>query len=218
MMPPTSAGDALARQEKVDVCHRSDDSDAYYLTQIAAPALDAHLAHGDGQVGDAVPDQEDAVFDEACQPEATIVAPLAACYTDNEDNSVNVLIDLQTGAITATESCPYFGGNCAADGTASPADDLGGITGFAYNEINTAADPDGGGCDAGGPDRVENTFTRSDGDSFAGEAVAFCDGEALGAFNFTATLTDGACPVQDGAETAFSRGVLTKSAWLEDLR
>lgn len=38
---------------KVDVCHRAGD--AYVAISVAPPAVPAHLAHGDGLVGEAVP-------------------------------------------------------------------------------------------------------------------------------------------------------------------
>lgn len=60
---------ALAQgQEKVVVCH-VDDAGNFVPISIADPALDAHLAHGDAEVG--------VDLDENCQP---LVAPQAGCF------------------------------------------------------------------------------------------------------------------------------------------
>ena len=57
-----------AGQTKSDVCHL-DDAGNYMLINIADPALDSHIAHGDSQSGDAVPGNEDGyVFGEDCSP------------------------------------------------------------------------------------------------------------------------------------------------------
>ena len=218
LIPTSETADALARQAKVAICHEGDDG--YELIEIAAPAVDAHLAHGDGFVGDAVPGQDGAVFDEACQPVVQDVT-VEACYTDNEDNSLDVLVDLGTGDLTATEPCAFFGGNCVASGTVTPVgvDTLGAVTGFVYTETNTLADPDGGGCDAGGPDVIETTFTRVEGDTFSGLALALCDGQPLDSgFTFEATLSEGACATASRPATTFSPVGVTKSAWIESLR
>lgn len=218
--PSDATSDALARQPKAELCHLDDEAGTYHLIEVAVPALDAHLAHGDGRIGGPVPDHDGFVFDDACQPLAQEVT-VEACYTDNEDNSVKVIVDLMTGALTGTESCPYFGGNCAAGGTVTPTgvSDLGAVTGFTYTETNTLADPDGGGCDAGGPDIIETTFTRTAGDLFSGQALALCDGEPLDSgFSFTATLTEGACSTAARPANGFSPVSLSKSAWIEGLR
>ena len=221
LIPTSETADALARKAKVDVCHLDEDAATYDLIQIAAPAVDAHLAHGDGLVGDAVPGQDGAVFDEACQPEIVVTEPIAACYTDNEDNSLDVLVDLGTGDLTATEPCSFFGGNCEASGTVTPVgvDTLGAVTGFALTETNTLADQDGGGCDAGGPDVVETTFMRIEGDLFAGQALAFCDGQPLDSgFSFEATLSEGACATASRAAADFRPVMGSKSSWIQSLR
>ena len=56
----------FAGQEKVSVCHLTANGD-YVLIDIADPALDAHLAHGDAMVGDG--------FDENCNPILYVLVP-----------------------------------------------------------------------------------------------------------------------------------------------
>jgi hypothetical protein len=72
---------AAAAGTKVEVCHLGDDG-GFHLISISQHALDAHLAHGDGMVGDGVPGMDGFVFDENCSPvEAPDSSPLAAgCY------------------------------------------------------------------------------------------------------------------------------------------
>lgn len=48
-------------QPKVDVCHYDADADLYFMINIAEPAVEAHLAHGDG-----FPDSLE--FDADCNP------------------------------------------------------------------------------------------------------------------------------------------------------
>lgn len=54
-----------APSNKVDVCH-SEGNGSYHLISINENAYAAHLAHGDGQPGDAVPGMEGKVFTEDC--------------------------------------------------------------------------------------------------------------------------------------------------------
>jgi hypothetical protein len=70
-----------AGMARVAVCHYDADAGTFHLITIAAPALPAHLRHGDGLPGGAVPGPEGYVFDEACQP----IAAAATCPCSFED-------------------------------------------------------------------------------------------------------------------------------------
>ena len=61
-LAPTSASSVPAvtgayslSQGKIDICHRTQDGQKFVLVSVAESALDAHMAHGDGRVGDLVP-------------------------------------------------------------------------------------------------------------------------------------------------------------------
>jgi len=54
-------------QARVDVCHVNGQGDYIKIT-IAEAAYATHVAHGDANVGDEVPDQSGFVFDGDCQP------------------------------------------------------------------------------------------------------------------------------------------------------
>lgn len=51
---------------KVSLCHRTD-SGSYHMIDVSVNAEPAHRAHGDGKVGDPVPDQPLKVFDQSCR-------------------------------------------------------------------------------------------------------------------------------------------------------
>jgi hypothetical protein len=58
---------AAAAGTKVEVCHLGDDG-GFHLISISQHALDAHIRHGDGMVGDDVPGMDGFVFGEDCAP------------------------------------------------------------------------------------------------------------------------------------------------------
>jgi len=80
-------------QTKVDICHRTEGTNEFILISIADPAVETHIAHGDGRVGDPVPKLEGYVFDETCTPVAT-----DACTAPPQINSVSPL-NLTTPAV-----------------------------------------------------------------------------------------------------------------------
>lgn len=52
---------------RVEVCHLNDEGDFSKIT-IAAAALEAHIAHGDGAVGDPYPEMTGFIFGDDCEP------------------------------------------------------------------------------------------------------------------------------------------------------
>ncbi|MBZ5504516.1 MAG: hypothetical protein LAO78_03415 [Acidobacteriia bacterium] len=67
--------------QKVQDCHRSKNGD-FHLITIDIKALPAHVAHGDGQPGDPVPDLSGFIFGPNCTPTVAPPPELAiGCYT-----------------------------------------------------------------------------------------------------------------------------------------
>ncbi len=65
--PSAPAGPIVPTGEStVSICHRADTTSTFTLIVIAETALPAHLAHGDGQLGDPVPGQPDLKFAPDC--------------------------------------------------------------------------------------------------------------------------------------------------------
>jgi hypothetical protein len=71
---------AMARQPNVEICHINGNG-TYRLIAVAAPAVPAHMAHGDAQPGDPVPGHPGHVFDGACGPQIA-EAVFAVAYSD----------------------------------------------------------------------------------------------------------------------------------------
>lgn len=69
-------GAASAKQAKADVCHDGDAG--WELINIAEPAVDAHLAHGDALPGDLVPDMAGFEFGDDCRPVEALAK--AGCF------------------------------------------------------------------------------------------------------------------------------------------
>lgn len=58
---------ARGRQERLPICHHDAGTESYRRSEVAAPALPAHLRHGDGSPGGEVPGTEGHVFSDACE-------------------------------------------------------------------------------------------------------------------------------------------------------
>lgn len=59
---------AALNASKVAICHRTPGLNPFVLISVAPTAVKAHLAHGDGLIGDPVPSQPAMVFDASCVP------------------------------------------------------------------------------------------------------------------------------------------------------
>ena len=72
---------ASATNSKVAVCHETGNG-TYNLIVVSSNALSAHLGHGDGEPGDAVPTMTGWHFGDNCTPTVnTPTEPPLACYT-----------------------------------------------------------------------------------------------------------------------------------------
>src|SRR5512133_4392987 len=60
---------AQPNRDKTDICHWASEDNQFILISVAAQAVDAHLAHGDGRPGEAFPGQLGMQFGPTCQPE-----------------------------------------------------------------------------------------------------------------------------------------------------
>ena len=74
-------GDApvLAGKARVDVCHAEDDG-SFRLITVAESAVPAHLGHGYGLPGDAVPGMDGFAFGEDCTAETDFDTIAPDCY------------------------------------------------------------------------------------------------------------------------------------------
>lgn len=61
-----------AGQDKIDICHRTQGRQQFMLLSVAASAVAAHMAHGDGRVGDPVPGAPGTTFGPDC---SVVMAP-----------------------------------------------------------------------------------------------------------------------------------------------
>jgi hypothetical protein len=66
----TSGIPAADQQARINVCHYDSADDSFHLITVGAPAVAAHLRHGDGLPGDPVPGQSGFSFGPACEIEA----------------------------------------------------------------------------------------------------------------------------------------------------
>jgi hypothetical protein len=67
----TAPGPADA-DAKVDVCHRTSGDNTFFLLSVAPSSVAAHMAHGDGKIGDPVPSQPGMGFGADCRPEVVV--------------------------------------------------------------------------------------------------------------------------------------------------
>jgi hypothetical protein len=75
-----TAASNTAPEEKVQVCHKTGNG-SFHLISISINAESAHIAHGDGEPGDPVPNMTGFIFGDNCTPTTAPPADLATgCY------------------------------------------------------------------------------------------------------------------------------------------
>lgn len=83
--PATAPLSVAARgQVESQICHRMKGGNSFIPIWVAEPAVGAHLAHGDGRIGDRVPGQDGMKFSTTCTSVPSGVVTLTfASLTDN---------------------------------------------------------------------------------------------------------------------------------------
>ena len=82
----TSAS-AQAQPQKVQVCHKTGNG-TFHLITISVNAQPAHVAHGDGQPGDPVPNMDGFIFGPNCTPTPAPPPELPiGCYASRATNA-----------------------------------------------------------------------------------------------------------------------------------
>lgn len=68
----TALSGSSAQAPRVDICHRTQGANEFITLSVAAPAVDAHVAHGDGMPGRTVPGQPGMTFAADCTMTAAV--------------------------------------------------------------------------------------------------------------------------------------------------
>jgi hypothetical protein len=63
-------------QAKTDICHRTEGIKDFVPITVAAASLEAHIQHGDGRIGDPVPELPGMVFGADCVPIPAQITPV----------------------------------------------------------------------------------------------------------------------------------------------
>lgn len=111
MAPSTATGFSdtvvAASAGKVEVCHRTEGTNAYVLVSIADPALEAHIQHGDAQPGQPVPESPGFVFDASCLPIVSQGSPThmgVLAGADGLSGTIEITLGTSVVATLAAES------------------------------------------------------------------------------------------------------------------
>lgn len=113
--------------QKVADCHRTGQG-TFHLISIDINGLPAHLAHGDGQPGDPVPNMSGFIFGPNCTPTTAPPTELAiGCYTLVNNPPFIASVDLlYSGPIDILGNVTAFfdstDGTCSGTGRADPFD------------------------------------------------------------------------------------------------
>jgi len=111
----TAASSTAPPEEKVQVCHKTGNG-SFHLISISINAKSAHIAHGDGEPGDPVPNMAGFIFGDNCTPTTAPPGGLATGCYKFADTDVRYIgpIDILGNIVV------FFGssdGTCAGEGT-----------------------------------------------------------------------------------------------------
>ena len=77
------------RAAKGDICHRSNSEQTFLKINIAEPAFQRHVDHGDAAPGEDVPGMDGFAFDDDCVPRAKATCPPGCpCFTCGQIDSI----------------------------------------------------------------------------------------------------------------------------------
>ena len=97
---PAAAGEASVavgamRQTKMSICHRTEGTNKFILISVAESAVEAHLAQGDGRVGDPVPGQPGMKFGADCA--LVPMVPVTITFSGLSGNGSPFTADRESG-------------------------------------------------------------------------------------------------------------------------
>ena len=110
-----TAASSAAPEEKVQICHKTGNG-SFHLISVSINAESAHIAHGDGQPGDAVPNMAGFIFGDNCTPTTAPPGGLATgCYKfGNTDVRYIGPIDILGNIVVFSGSSD---GTCSGEGS-----------------------------------------------------------------------------------------------------
>ena len=123
------------KNEKCSICHYQKQQNAYMKLNISCGnPLDAHLRHGDGEVGGPVPNMEGFVFGENCEFLENVVVVPCPCFKVEDfigfedlwtDYCVNEsIVDINGNGIEALQDLENFLCACVAPPTGNLPEEL----------------------------------------------------------------------------------------------
>jgi len=107
---------------KVEVCHKTEGTNAYVLISVADPALETHIRHGDAQPGQPVPELPGFVFDASCLPVVSQGSPThmgVLAGTDGLSGTIEITLGTSATATIAAAESRALASVLPASGTAT---------------------------------------------------------------------------------------------------
>jgi hypothetical protein len=174
--------------EKVDVCHYSSGEKGFHLINVSGNALEAHLAHGDTQPGEVVPDMENYEYGTDCEIRSTQAVD-GSFSTDGLDISFTAYISFDE-VVSGTGTYHSYTG----DGNVMMLT----VTGVCLDEVAGVATVWGPATSTLTPPGYLVLTLADDGVSMSTRAVFYAD-EGDAAALFASQCSTPETPVTDGA-------------------